>query len=451
MKITFLGAVEEVTGSKYLVESGNTKVLVDCGMFQGKKEIRKRNWDEFPIAPSSIDAIIVTHAHMDHTGYIPVLVKNGFKGVIYCTKATYELCAILLVDSGYLQEEDAKKINDAGYSSHSPALPLYNAYDAELSLKFFHPVNFDVATKVKDFTFTLKPAGHILGASFVILSDDKKTISFSGDLGRPDQPIMKAPTHLTHTDYLVVESTYGNRVHEEFDSVQMLADVINKTVAKGGVTIIPAFAVGRTQIIIYYLYQLLQKKAIPNIPIFLDSPMAINVTNLYCNFTDEHKLPANICTDIFAIAQYTQSVAESRKIDRIDKPAIIIVGSGMADGGRILDHFKRFISDAKNTVVFVGFQAKGTNGRDLIEGAKTISIHGKTYEVHAQIEKINSLSAHADSNEILEWLSYFKTAPQKVFITHGEIDAAEALQKKIKERFGWDAIVPKYLESFNLD
>jgi metallo-beta-lactamase family protein len=451
MKITFLGATQEVTGSRYLIEDGDTKILVDCGLFQGDKQTRSRNWDTFPVDAKSIQAIVLTHAHIDHTGYIPVLIKKGFKGKIYCSKATYQLCAILLVDSGNLQEEDAQRVNEAGYSEHVPALPLYTAGDAQQSLKFFQTMDFNQPFNLGSLKINLISSGHILGASFVIVSDGKETLTFSGDLGSPDQLIMKVPTHLKQTDFLVIESTYGDRIHQHTDPIKSLEQVVNKTVARGGTLIIPAFAVGRAQTILYCLYQLKQKKAIPSVSIFLDSPMAISVTDLFCQFKDEHKLSSALCKDVFDIATYTRSVEESKHLDRLKGSSIIIAGSGMANGGRVLEHLKHFISDAKNTVLFLGFQAKGTDGRALVDGAKEIRIYGRSYEVHAQIEMIDTLSAHADSNEILEWMSYFETAPKKTFITHGELEASQALKEKIEKRFGWSAVIPKYLESFDLD
>ncbi|MFH1831905.1 MAG: MBL fold metallo-hydrolase [bacterium] len=452
MKITFLGAIEEVAGSRYLVEHEDTKVLVDCGLFQGNSELRKYNWDKFPIDPSRIDAVVLTHAHIDHSGYIPVLVKNGFKNKIYCSSATFELCSILLVDGGVLQEEDANNANKHVCSSHHPALPLYTKIDAEHSLKFFQVIDYDtVLTIGKSLKITLIRSGHILGSSFITISDGKQTITFSGDLARPNQLLMKPPTHLKKTDFLVIESTYGDRLHEEGDPIKVIGEVVNKTVAKGGVLIIPAFAVGRTQTILYCLYQLKQKKIIPNIPIFLDSPMAINVTNLLCTFKDDVKLSSTLCTDICDIATYTRTREESRQIDRVKGSSIIIAASGMATGGRVLHHFRHFISDSKNTILFVGFQANGTTGQALVDGAKEIEIHGKIYSVHAEIKAIETFSGHADYNEILEWIGYFEGGPKKVFVTHGEIEAAQPLKKKIEERFGCSVVIPKYLESFELN
>lgn len=449
MKITFLGAVEEVTGSRYLVEHENAKILVDCGLFQGGRQVAMRNREQFPVDPKTIDAVILTHAHIDHTGYIPRLVKKGFKGKIYCSKATYALCSILLIDSASLFEEDAQKKRNAGSSNR---LPLYTVKDANHSLSFFQTIDYDtIQTLNTSLTFKLIASYHILGSAFVVISDGKDQLTFSGDLGRPNQLIMKSPPRLTKTDYLVLESTYGDRRHKGGDPLKILGETVNKTVEKGGVLIIPAFAVGRTQTILYCLYQLQQKKVIPDIPIFLDSPMAINVTNLYCSFKDEHKLLTQVCREAFGIATYTSKVQESKKIDSIDNSAIIIAGSGMADGGRVLNHFKHFISNAKNTVLFVGFQAMGTPGRELIDGVSELKIDGKLYPVRATIKSIDIFSAHADYYEVLDWLGYFKEAPKKIFITHGEIEAAQALQKKIEERFGWSVVIPTYLESFTLD
>ncbi len=449
MKITFFGAVEEVTGSRYLVEDNGTRILVDCGLFQGA--LRKHNWDPFPIDLNSIDAIVLTHAHIDHTGYIPLLVKNGYRGKIYCSKATYALCAIMLVDSGFLQEEEAKNVNEARYSRHSPALPLYTAADAKNSLNSFQVVDYDAPQSFGSLTVTLIASYHILGASFIIISDGKEKLTFSGDLAGPNQLIMKSPPYLKQTDYLVLESTYGNRLHEEGDPMKVLGDVINKTAARGGVVIIPSFAVGRAQTLLYCLSQLKHKKVIPDIPIFLDSPMAISVSNLFCQFKDEHQLPAQQCTDIFSVATYIRNVQESKRLNQLSHAAVIIAGSGMATGGRVLDHLRHFISDAKNTVLFVGFQARGTLGRLLVDGASEVRIYGTFYTVHAEIENMESVSAHADYNEILTWLSSFEHAPKKVFLTHGELDAAQALKKKIEKQFGWSVVIPKYSDSFDLE
>lgn len=451
MKITFFGGVGEVTGSRYLIENKGVKILVDCGMFQGERKMAQRNWDPFPIAPGSIDALVLTHAHIDHTGYIPLLVKNGFKGKIYSSIATSELCAILLVDSGNLQEEEAKHYNKRRDPQHPMVVPLYTKLDAIHSLKFFQPIDYDTVFTIKSLQVTLIRSGHILGSSFVIVSDGKQRLTFSGDLGRPDQFVEKSPPHLKETDFLVLESTYGDRLHEAGDPMKALGEVINETVKKRGVLIIPSFVVERTQTILYCLYQLRQKKAIPNIPIFLDSPTGIAVTDLFCRFKEDFRLPESSCKGIFSIATYVNTVDESKQLDEIKSPAIIIAGSGMADGGRVMFHLQHFISDAKNTVAFVGYQAKGTPGRLLVDGIKEIRIYGIPYPVRAEIKMITALSAHADYKEIIEWLGYFEKAPKKVFLTHGEMESSESLKKKIEERFGWLVVIPKYLESFDLD
>lgn len=464
MKITFFGAVGTVTGSKYLVEHENTKILVDCGLLQGTRNLTKHNWDSFPIDPKEIDALVLTHAHMDHTGYIPALVKKGFRGKIYCSRATYELCAILLVDSGFLQEEQAKRINyhnrnrshnhnnhiNNQDSQHPSVLPLYTKQDAEKSLRYFQAIDYDTPTAINSLQITLIRSGHILGSSFIVVSDGKQKLTFSGDLGRPHQEILKVPPYLKETDYLVLESTYGNRIHEKQDPAKELGEIINETVKKGGLIIIPAFAVMRTQTILYFLYQLKTNKAIPDIPIFLDSPEAIQVTNLFCKFQNEHILSESACSTIFGVATYTPKPEDSKKLDELQQPAIIVAGSGMADGGRVIFHLQHFISDAKNTVVFAGYQAIGTIGRLLVDGIKEIKIYGQAYPVNAKITMLNGISAHADSNEIIEWLSHFQIPPKKVFLTHGEPESALALKKEIEERFKWSVVIPKYSDSFDL-
>ncbi|MCX5924594.1 MAG: MBL fold metallo-hydrolase [Candidatus Dependentiae bacterium] len=451
MKITFLGAAREVTGSKYLIEHEDTKILVDCGLHQGDESIENRNRQAFPIDPSSIDAVVLTHGHIDHSGYIPMLVKKGFTGKIYCSRATYALVAILLKDSGFVQEQNAKRALDEGKGHLAAATALYTVQDAEKSLTFFESVDYEEAFSIGSLQVHLIQSFHILGSSFVIVSDGKETLSFSGDLGRPSQLIMQSPPGLKQTDFLVLESTYGDKQHPQDDSLKELAQAVNEVEEKRGVLIIPAFAVERTQLILYCLYQLRQKNIIPEIPIFLDSPMATKVTQLVCVFKDEHKVSSELCSNAFNIATYISTVEQSKSLDHIVGPAIIIAGSGMADGGRVLHHFKHFIYDEKNTILFVGFQAEGTNGRALVEGAEKIKIDDRWYMVYATIKIINSLSAHADSAEILQWLTSLQTSPKKVFLTHGELQASQALKKKIEDRFGWSVVIPKYLESFDLD
>ncbi len=453
MKLTFLGATGTVTGSKYLLEHEDKKILIDCGLFQGLKELRLRNWEKLPVDPASIDAVLLTHAHIDHSGYIPLLVKRGFKGKIYCSGATFDLCAILLPDSGYLHEEDAKRANRYAYSKHKPALPLYTRKDAEESLKQFKAVGFDKPRHLEGgLTFTLGRSGHILGSAFIRVSDEQTSILFSGDLGRANDPVMKPPVHMQSVDYLVLESTYGDRLHEDSHPLDKIGEIIRKTVARGGSVIIPAFAVGRTQSILYYIHELKQAKAIPAaIPVFLDSPMAINATQLLCRHQNDHRLSEKLCTDACHVAKYVHTAEESKALDSGNGvPAVIISASGMATGGRILHHLKHFIGDPRNTILFTGYQAAGTRGARLVHGEGEIKIHGRMWPVRAQVEELHNTSAHADYGEILDWLRHFQEPPRKVFITHGEPAAASSLQMKIEEHFGWHAVVPDYLQTVEL-
>ncbi len=448
MQLTFLGAAQTVTGSKYLLEFGSKKILIDCGMFQGQKELRELNWQKFPVDPRNIDAVVLTHAHIDHSGYIPLLVKNGFRGKIFCSAATFDLCRILLPDSGFLQEEDAFQANKHGYSRHHPALPLYTAKEAEHCLKFFEAVDFGKPHHfADDFYFTLNRSGHILGSAFVSIVCNKKTIVFSGDLGRPNDPIVKPPEHLEFADYLVIESTYGNRLHEKTNPLEILENIINKTAARGGVLVIAAFAVGRAQNFMYYIEQLKEQKSIPDLPVFLDSPMAIDASEILNKHSSEHKLSKDLCQKVCRVARYVRTAEESKSLNKIQVPMIIISASGMAEGGRVLHHLKNYIGNHKNTILFGGFQVGGTRGDKIVRGDKEVKIHGGVYDVNAEIVNMSNSSAHADYEEILAWLSNFKKAPQKTFITHGSMESATALQEKIVQKFGWNTIIPKYLQS----
>lgn len=452
MQITFLGATQTVTGSKYLITIGPKKVLVDCGLFQGYKELRLRNWKPLPIDPHEIDAVILTHAHIDHSGYLPLLVKNGFSGNIYCTRGTKDLCAILLPDSGYLQEEDANRANKYGYSRHKPALPLYTMQDGVRALDQFVALNFDQSIQLFDtLTFKFLPAGHIIGSSLVYLEHQRKSVLFTGDLGRPNHPVMKPPAIVTRADYLIVESTYGDRLHERTSVLDQLSEIIQQTAARGGSIIIPAFAVGRTQDLLYYLYVLKKEKRIPNIPIFLDSPMAQDVSDLLCHYSGEHRLTKELANSICKIAEYTKTSEESKSIDQYSMPVIIISASGMAEGGRILHHLKAFLPDERSTIVFTGYQSEGTRGDRLLKGELEIKIHGAMVPVRAQIKSINSMSAHADYQEMLDWLGNFKPSPQKVFITHGDLEAMKALKSKMEEKFNWLCVIPEYLQTETLN
>lgn len=448
MDIQFLGATGTVTGSKYLVTSGRTKILVDCGLFQGFKQLRLRNWAQLPFAPATLDAVVLTHAHLDHSGYIPLLVKNGFRGKIHCSEATYDLCRILLPDSGHLLEEEAGYANRHGFSKHSPALPLYTEEDAHRSLDFFAPVKFGKRFKVAGtLQAELAHAGHILGAAMVTVDDGATTLTFSGDLGRSDDPIMLPPAPIEKTDYLVVESTYGNRRHDPTDPMIVLGKTIRETVARGGIVIVPSFAVGRAQNLMYYMHLLKQSGAIPDIlPVYLNSPMAADATLLYREHRRDHRLTDEQCRAMCHAAKIVNSVEESKALNLQRMPMVIIAASGMATGGRVLHHLKAFASDARNTILFAGFQAGGTRGAAMLAGVDAIKIHGEYVPLRAQVVQIENLSAHADADEIMGWLSQFRQPPRRTFITHGEPEAADALRRRIEETLKWQCSVPDYLE-----
>jgi metallo-beta-lactamase family protein len=452
MKITFLGATGTVTGSKYLVEYQDIKILIDCGLFQGHKELRLRNWEKLPVKPIEIDAVILTHAHLDHSGYIPLFIRNGFQGKIYSTEATYDLCKILLPDSAYIQESDAERANRYHYTKHNPAKPLYTIKEAKAALKQFKPVSYGNNHKLtENFSFILNRSGHILGSSFVTLKTPNRTVVFSGDIGRSHNSIMKNPSYIQDADYLILESTYGDRLHEKTDPVEELKKIINETVAHGGKIIIPAFAVGRAQEILYCIDKLKKDKAISaNIPIYLDSPMSINVTSLLCKYPNEHRLSPEYCKSMCNVAKYTRTVEESKAIIGYNGPSVIISASGMATGGRILHHFKAFIGDNRNTIVFTGFQAGGTRGDRILRGEKEIKIHGAMYPVRARIEELGNMSAHGDYEEITNWLGHFNKPPIKTFITHGESSASLALQKHLKKMLNFECTVPEYLQTVTL-
>jgi metallo-beta-lactamase family protein len=451
MEITFLGATGTVTGSKYLVTSNARKVLVDCGLFQGFKQLRLRNRDPLPVNPSEIDAVVLTHAHLDHSGYLPLLVRNGFLGKIYCSAATRDLCTILLPDSGYLQEEESEYANKHGYSKHTPALPLYTQQDAERSLRQFSTVGFGNDIDLGDgLSLRLSPSGHILGSAFVMLRVAGVSILFSGDLGRPNDLIMISPVAIHKTDYLVMESTYGNRLHDPTDPQVSLAAIINRTVERGGVIVIPAFAVGRAQSVLYYIHLLKSTHAIPDIPVFLNSPMAIDVTRVFHNHRGEHRLTPAQCDAMCSAARLVSSAEESKQLNSLRDPAILISASGMATGGRVLHHIKAFAPDSRNTILFVGFQAGGTRGAAMVNGAQSVKIHGEYVPVRAEVVLLENLSAHADCAEAMEWLKHFVVPPRRTFIIHGEPDAADALRHRIEEEFGWRCRMPEYREQVTL-
>nr|WP_245585090.1 thymidine phosphorylase [Solimonas flava] len=452
MHLQFLGAAGTVTGSKYLLSREQSHMLIDCGMFQGYKTLRLRNWSPLPTSPADLDAVLLTHAHIDHSGWLPLLVREGYRGRIFCTPATYELCRIMLPDSGRLQEEEADYANRHRFSRHKPALPLYTEADALAALERFETVPFDHEfAPAAGFKARFLLAGHILGASMVRVSSPDGSILFSGDLGRPHDVIMRPPVAVADADWLVVESTYGNRQHDPDDNFEKLAAIIRRTAARNGVVVIPSFAVGRAQELLYAISVLKQRGAIPaDLPVYLNSPMAADVTQLYLHHRDEHRLDAQACAMLGSAAKIVNTVDDSKRLNERHGPMVIIAGSGMATGGRVVHHLKAFASDPVNTILLAGFQAGGTRGAALLEGAKSIRIHGEYVAVRAEVESLTNLSAHADAGEILDWLSHFERPPQETFVTHGEPQAADAMRQRIEARYGWKVTVPEHLQSVEL-
>lgn len=451
MQIRFLGATGTVTGSKYLIKSGAKRILVDCGLFQGLKQLRLRNWAKLPVAPEEIDLVLLTHAHIDHSGYLPLLVKNGFKGKIYCTHATRDLCQILLPDAAHLQEEEARYANKRGFSKHHPALPLYTKEDAFSALELLTPVDYDVDVELgEDIIVRFSPNGHILGSAFIRLHDTNTSILFSGDIGRSNDILMKPPVRIKQADYLVLESTYGDRLHDKTDPKIKLAEVINRTIERKGILVIPVFAVGRAQELLYYIHLLKASHSIPDVPVYLNSPMAIDATEIFNQHSGEHRLSPTQCTAMFHTAAMVNSIEQSKALNESHQPMIILAASGMASGGRVVHHLAAFAPHPRNTILFAGFQAAGTRGAAMISGADSIKIHGEYVPVRAEVARIDNLSAHADYSEILQWLGGFDSPPKTTFITHGEPTAADALRHKIEEKLHWKTHVPDYLERINL-
>ncbi|MEK6210455.1 MAG: MBL fold metallo-hydrolase [Pseudomonadota bacterium] len=451
MHLTFLGATGTVTGSKYLITVGPKRILVDCGLFQGLKQLRLRNWEPLPIDPKKIDAVILTHAHIDHSGYLPLLSKKGFSGTVYCSRATRDLCEILLPDSGHLQEEEAEYANRKGFSKHSPALPLYTQEDAERCLTLLVPFDLDRDIDLGDgISLRFSHSGHILGSCFVRLTHEGRTIVFTGDLGRPNDIVMKPPVRVAKADYLVLESTYGDRLHGAANPEAQLTDIINRTVQRGGVVVVPTFAVGRAQELLYYVHLLKASRAIPDIPIYLNSPMAVDATRIFHEHPGEHRLTHQQCEDMCHAAKIVNSVEESKQLNTRSGPMVILAASGMATGGRVVHHLKAFAPDARNTILFGGFQAAGTRGAAMLAGTESIKIHGEYVPVRAEVAALSNLSAHADYAEIMGWLGGFDSPPQQTFITHGEPVAADALRHRIEEQKGWRCRIPDYLETVDL-
>lgn len=449
-QLTFLGAAQTVTGSRHLLRtSAGQHVLVDCGMFQGVKSLRERNWQGLGVPVESIDAVLLTHAHLDHCGWLPRLVSAGFRGRIICTHGTRDLCTLVLPDAGRIQEEDARQANRHGYTRHHPAYALFTEDDARQALTQLAPVSYDKPVEVvPGLTAEFLKAGHLLGSAFIRVVDkaDGRTILFGGDLGRYDRPVLPDPTPVTHADVLLLESTYGNRSHKPDDDGQQLEEVITSTHARGGRVVIPSFAIGRVEELLYWLERLEKAGRIPVMPTYVDSPMAAEALAFYTSRAEE--LDPDVQPDrhgrMFDTARLhvIKSTEESKALTRSKGPAVIIASSGMATGGRVLHHLADLLPDPRNTVMFVGYQAAGTRGRQLVEGADTVKIHGRVIPVGARIVKNDQMSGHADRHEILRWLRNFTTPPAQTFLVHGEIDAQTVLATSIEEELGWKVHVP---------
>jgi len=450
MRIEFLGGTGTVTGSKYLLERGGRRLLVDCGLFQGLKQLRLRNWEPLPVRAASIDAVLLTHAHLDHSGFVPRLIQLGFAGPVYCTEATRELCELLLPDAGRLQEEEADFANRHGHSRHSPALPLYTEADARRALGRFEVIPFDqTQSPWPGWSWRLRRAGHILGAASIRVAWPEGSILFSGDLGRSDDLLMRPPEMPEPADHVVIESTYGDRRHREADTLCALAEVVNRTAARGGMLVIPAFAVGRAQTLLHCIHLLRQARRIPEMPVYLDSPMAVDATRIYRRHLDQHRLSAAQCAAMGQDTTFVNSVEASKRLDALSFPSIIVSASGMATGGRVLHHLKAYAPSPKNTILFAGFQAAGTRGAALVGGAREVKIHGAYVPVRAEVANLDTLSAHADRDQLQAWLDALP-APRRVFVTHGEPVAADALRLAIEERHRWPVTVPAYRETHAL-
>lgn len=447
MKISFLGAADTVTGSRHLIEIDGQTILLDCGLFQGYKVLRERNRKPFPVDPASIDAVLLTHAHLDHSGFLPRLVREGFRGPVHCTAATRDLCGLLLPDSGRLLEEEAQFAALKGYSRHARPEPLYTEADARAALKRLRAVDFETDVALPGGLHARwRPAGHILGAAQVTLTAQGRRLHFSGDLGRPDDALMPAPAPPPACDLLVCESTYGDRLHPHVDAEAELAEVVRRVAGRGGVMVVPTFAVGRAQELMLHLARLRQRDAIPDVPVHLDSPMAVDATELYRRHLGEHRLDADECRRMFAVASFVNSVEQSKALDRQHGPRIILSASGMLTGGRVLHHVAAFGGDHRNAIVLSGYQAGGTRGARLVAGERSLRMFGRDVDIDAEVVQLRSFSAHADADEILAWLGRAPSAPAATYVTHGEPDAADALRRRIARELRWNVRVPDHGE-----
>ena len=444
--ITFLGGAGTVTGSKYLVQHEGQRLLIDCGLFQGYKQLRLRNWNPLPVTPTDVDAVLLTHAHLDHSGYLPLLYRQGFRGRVHATAATCDLCGILLPDSGHIQEEDAAFLNRHGYTKHSPALPLYGKHDALLSLQLLHPVGLgQTFAPLPGWKATFSSAGHILGAASVLLEVAGRRILFSGDLGRPDDRVMLPPDAPAAADTVLIESTYGNRSHPSEDLLAELGPALQRVAARGGVAVVPVFAVGRAQAVLHAIARLKAEGRIPHgLPIFLDSPMAVHTTELYVRHAALHRLQGADLKALQQVATMVETPEQSKALANRHGPMVILAASGMATGGRVLHHLARYLPDHRNMVILTGFQAAGTRGATLANGGSTVRLHGQEVPVRAEVVALQSSSAHADGTQLLAWLRRMPQAPQQVYVVHGEPEAADTLRQRIERELTWRVAVPEH-------
>jgi metallo-beta-lactamase family protein len=443
IQIQFLGAAGTVTGSKYLISAEGKHILIDCGLFQGLKELRLLNWQPLDFPPEKIDLVLLTHGHLDHTGYLPRLVKAGFSGDIIGTAPTLQIAEIILKDSAKIQEEDAIRANKHKYSKHKPAIPLYGLDDVEATLPLFKAKPLKEWESINEkIRYRFRYNGHIIGATFIELQIGEKTLVFSGDIGRETDPLLYAPEKPEKADILFIEATYGNRLHPARPALDALQELINRCADRNGTIIIPSFSVERTQLLMYLFWQLKKTGKMPNIPVYMDSPMGRNVLEVFHKNTEWHKLSMDECSEMCSEIKRIKTMDETHALAADNHPKIIIAGSGMAAGGRVLTYFTKYLGDTNATILMVGYQAEGTRGRALLEGAKEIKLYGKYFPVRAKIENIEGLSGHADQSELSNWLGSLESKPERIFITHAEKEGAEGLKAKIKEVYGWDCEIP---------
>lgn len=428
VRLSFLGGAGTVTGSRTLIEHDGHRLLMDCGLFQGFKTLRERNWSDPGFDPAQLDAVVLTHAHVDHSGYVPLLVKRGFRGPVHCTSATAGLCRILWPDAAHLQEEEAERANRKGYSKHKPAQPLFDTADAERAMQLLVPHDWDTPFSSNGATLTFRKAGHILGAASVLVQVGGKRILFSGDLGRQVDPMHGPPDRLPAVDALILESTYGNRLHEPIDPEVLLGEIVNRTVHRGGHVIVPAFAVGRTQRLLYHLWRLLQRGEIPDVPIFLNSPLADKATQVFAHHPEAHSLDAQTCKAVCTLPRIAATVEDSIALNNRKEPCIIIAGSGMATGGRVTHHIQAYGPHPKHTILFTGYQAEGTRGDRILSGEAEVKIFGEWVPIRCEVDKLDNLSAHADRTELVSWVKEAEAEPGRIFLNHGSPSSADALR-----------------------